>query len=50
MVLPFGGGEDALPYTSADVIATTVLWLVGAAAMILIFSETAYYQQEAAQQ
>jgi hypothetical protein len=49
MVLPFGGGEDALPYTSADVIATTVLWLAGAAAMILIFSETAYYQQEPAQ-
>jgi hypothetical protein len=50
MVLPFGGGQDALPYTSADVIATTVLWLAGAAAMLLIFSETAYYQHEPAQQ
>ena len=46
----FGLGEDALPYTLADVIATTVLWLVGLAAMLLIFSETAYYQQEPAQQ
>ena len=34
----------------ADLIATTVLWLVGAAAALLIFSETAspYYQQEPA--
>jgi hypothetical protein len=50
IALPFGLGKDALPYTWADVIATTVLWLVGLAAMLLIFSETAYYQQEPAQQ
>jgi hypothetical protein len=50
IVLRFGLGEDALPYTAADVIATTVLWLAGLAAMALIFSETAYYQQEPAQQ
>jgi hypothetical protein len=43
-----GTGERALPYTLADLIATTVLWLVGVAAALLIFSETAspYYQQE----
>jgi hypothetical protein len=46
IVLRIGLGEDALRYTSADVIATTVLWLVGLAALLLIFSETAYYQQE----
>jgi len=48
----FGLGEDALPYTLADLIATTVLWLVGVAAAVLIFSETAspYYQQEPAWQ
>jgi hypothetical protein len=41
-----------LPYTLADLIATTVLWLVGVAAALLIFSETAspYYQQEPAWQ
>jgi hypothetical protein len=50
IVLRIGLGEDRLPYTSADVIATTVLWLVGLAAMLLIFSETAYYQHEPAQQ
>jgi hypothetical protein len=48
----FGLGEGRLPYTWRDVIATTVLWLVGLAAMALIFSQTAslYYQQEPAQQ
>ncbi len=52
IVLPFGGGEDALPYTWADLIAATVLWLVALAAMLLIFSETAspYYQQQPARQ
>jgi hypothetical protein len=52
MVLPFGLGRDALPYTGADVLATTVLWLVALAAMGLIFSGTAspYYQQEPARQ
>ena len=47
-----GGGDDALPYTWADEIATTVLWLAGVAAALLIFSETAspYYQQEPARQ
>ncbi len=51
-IVPFFGlGEDRLPYTWRDVIATTVLWLVGLAAMALIFSQTAslYYQQELAQ-
>ena len=46
----FGGGEDALSYTWPDVIAATVLWLVGLAAVALIFSGTAspYYQRRAA--
>jgi len=46
-----GGGEDALPYTWADVIAATVLWVVGLAAMLLIFSQAAspYYQKEPGQ-
>jgi hypothetical protein len=46
----FGLGGDRLPYTWRDVIATTVLWLVGLAAMGLIFSQTAslYYQRRAA--
>ena len=45
-----GGGEDALPYTWADLIAAAVLWLVAVAAALLIFSETAspYYQRRAA--
>jgi hypothetical protein len=45
-----GTGEDALPYTLADVIATMVLWLAGLAAALLISSETAspYYQRPAA--
>lgn len=45
-----GSGEDALPYTLPDVIATTVLWLAGLAAALLIVSETAspYYQRRAA--
>ena len=50
-VLPlFGLGRDALPYTWPDVIAATVLWLVGLAAVALIFSGTAsaYYQRRAA--
>jgi hypothetical protein len=51
-MVPFFGLGRGLPYTRADVIATTVLWLVALAAMGLIFSETAslYYQQEPAQQ
>ena len=50
IVLPFGGGDDALPYTWADLIAATVLWLVGLVVMVLIFSGTAspYYQRGAA--
>src|SRR5215470_15003667 len=46
----FGLGDDALPYTWADVIAATVLWLVALGAVLLIFSETAsaYYQRRAA--
>jgi hypothetical protein len=45
-----GGGEDALPYTWPDVIATTVLWLAGVAAALLIAGATAspYYQRRAA--
>ena len=47
----FGAGDDALPYTWADVIAATVLWAAGLAAMLLIFSHAAspYYQKEPAQ-
>jgi YVTN family beta-propeller protein len=49
-VLGAGTGEDAAPYTSRDLLATTALWLVGLVAMVLIFSETAspYYQRRAA--
>jgi len=45
------GGEDALPHTLPDVIATAVLWLAGLAAGVLILSDTAgpHYQQEPAQ-
>ena len=52
-IVPFFGlGGDRLPYTWRDVLATTVLWLAGLAAMALIFSQTAslYYQQEPARQ
>jgi hypothetical protein len=43
----FGLGDEALPYTWADVLAATVLWLVALGAVLLIFSETAsaYYQR-----
>ena len=46
----FGLGEDALPSTWRDVLATAVLWMVGFVAMALIFSQTAspYYQRRAA--
>jgi len=46
------GGEDALPFTWADLLATTALWLAGLAALLLIFGQTAsrYYQQEPAHQ
>jgi hypothetical protein len=39
-----------LPYTWADVIAATVLWLTGLAAALLIISEMAspYYGRRAA--
>jgi uncharacterized protein DUF1707 len=45
-----GGGEDALTYTWPDVIGAMVLWLVGLAATLLLFSERAslYYQRRAA--
>ncbi len=45
-----GLGEDALPSTGPDVIAAAVLWLVGLAATLLLFSETAspYYRRRAA--
>jgi hypothetical protein len=44
-----GGGEDALTYIWPDVIAMTVLLLVGLTAAVLIFSEAAspYYQRRA---
>jgi hypothetical protein len=44
-----GGGEDAFTYIWPDAIAATVLWLVGLAAAVLIFSEAAspYYQRRA---
>jgi Domain of unknown function (DUF1707) len=50
IVLFVGLGGDRLPYTWRDVIATTVLWLVGLVAVLLIFSQTAsqYYQRRAA--
>ena len=46
----FGLRDEALPYTWADVIAATVLWLVALVAVLFIFSETAsaYYQRRAA--
>ena len=46
----FGLRDEALPYTWADVIAATVLWLVALGAVLLIFSQTAsaYYQRRAA--
>src|SRR5215475_10725951 len=50
IVLAMGGGEDATPYTSRDLLATTALWLVGLVAMVLIFTEKAgpYYKRRAA--
>ena len=50
--LLIGLGEGAALYAPADMIGTTVLWLVGLAAIALIFSKTAspYYQQEPARQ
>ena len=49
-VLSAGGGEDATPTTSRDLLATTAVWLVGLVAMTLIFSQAAspYYQRRAA--
>jgi hypothetical protein len=45
-----GTGEDAWPVTWPDVIVTTVLWLAGLVAVLLIVSETAspYYQHRTA--
>jgi hypothetical protein len=50
--LLIGLGEDTLLYAPADLIALTVPWLAGLAAMVLIFSKTAglYYQPESARQ
>jgi hypothetical protein len=50
LLIGLGGGT--LLYAPADLIAATVLWLAGLAAMVLIFSKTAspYYQQKPAQQ
>ena len=50
--LLIGLGEGTALYAPADLIAFTVLWLAGLAAMVLIFSKTAspYYQQEPAHQ
>src|SRR5215467_1811608 len=46
-VLGASGGQDALQYTWADLLATTALWLVGLVAMTLIFTQRAspYYQR-----
>jgi hypothetical protein len=46
LLIGLGGG--AALYAPADLIALTVLWLAGVAAMVLIFSKTAspYYEQE----
>jgi uncharacterized protein DUF1707 len=45
-----GGGEDAVTYIGPDLLAAAVLWLVGLAAMVLLFGETAspYYQRRGA--
>jgi uncharacterized protein DUF1707 len=45
-----GGGQDALPSTWPDLIAATMLWLAGLAALVLIVNPTAspYYQRRAA--
>jgi hypothetical protein len=50
--LLIGFGEGAALYAPVDLIAMTVAWLAGLAAMVLIFSKTAspYYQHEAAHQ
>jgi hypothetical protein len=50
LLIGLGGGTAS--YAPADLIATTVLWLAGLAAMVLIFSKTAspYYQHEPAEQ
>ena len=50
--LLIGLGAGAALYAPADLIAKGVVWLVGLAAMMLIFSKAAgpYYQQEPAQQ
>jgi hypothetical protein len=52
MGLLLGLGEGTLLYAPPDLIAATVLWLVGLAVIVLIFSKTAgpYYEQEPAQQ
>jgi Domain of unknown function (DUF1707) len=49
-VLGASAGEDAAPSTSRDLLATTVLWLVGLVAMTLIFTQRAnpHYQRRAA--
>ena len=52
IVLVMGGGRDATAYTWPGLLVTTVLWLVGLGAMLLLLSQTAspYSQQEPAQQ
>jgi uncharacterized membrane protein YfbV (UPF0208 family) len=49
-VLGASSGEDAVTYTSRDLLATTALWLVGLVAMTLIFTQRAnpHYQSRAA--
>jgi hypothetical protein len=49
-VLGASTGEDAMSYTSRDLLATTALWLVGLVAMTLIFTQRAspHYQRRAA--
>jgi Domain of unknown function (DUF1707) len=49
-VLGASAGEDAVSYTSRDLLATTALWLVGLVAMTLIFTHSAspHYTRRAA--
>jgi hypothetical protein len=49
-VLGVSSSEDAAPFASRDLLATTALWLVALVAMTLIFTQAAspYYQRRAA--
>ena len=49
-VLGASSSEDAAPSASRDLLATTALWLVGLAAVTLIFTQraTPHYQRQTA--